>query len=134
MLEFVGLLYFALCIVVGGVAYAKNRNFIGWALLSLLITPFFALLALIAVPAKPDDFVSADSEWMLPRWFVALTFVICAIVGVRLALHNQPQQTAAAVTRTATGPAAEAALALKNATSPVLTQSAAPIPMPWPRP
>lgn len=37
-------------VIVGVLARAKNRSFIGWFLLSFLITPVFALLALMAVP------------------------------------------------------------------------------------
>ena len=40
-------------LVVGALATAKNRSFIGWFLLSFLITPVFALLALMAVPIVP---------------------------------------------------------------------------------
>ena len=37
-------------VVVGTLATAKNRSFLGWFLLSFLITPVFALLALMVVP------------------------------------------------------------------------------------
>jgi hypothetical protein len=37
-------------LVVGTLATVKNRSFIGWFLLSFLITPVFALLALMVVP------------------------------------------------------------------------------------
>ena len=37
-------------LVVGALARAKNRSFIGWFLLSFLITPLVALLALMFVP------------------------------------------------------------------------------------
>ena len=54
MMTLIGLLILSFpifAVVVGAVATAKNRSFFGWFLLSFLITPFFALLALIAVPA-----------------------------------------------------------------------------------
>jgi hypothetical protein len=44
-----GLIFF---VVVGGVARSKNRSFVGWFLLSIVITPLFALIALVAVPRK----------------------------------------------------------------------------------
>ena len=37
-------------VLVGTLATAKNRSFIGWFLLSFLITPVLALLALMVVP------------------------------------------------------------------------------------
>ena len=37
-------------VMVGALATAKNRSFFGWFLLSFLITPVFALLALMVVP------------------------------------------------------------------------------------
>ena len=37
-------------LVVGTLAMFKNRSFIGWFLLSFLITPLFALAALMIVP------------------------------------------------------------------------------------
>ena len=45
-----GLVFF---VVVGAVARSKNRYFIGWFLLSMIITPLLALIALVAVPRKP---------------------------------------------------------------------------------
>jgi hypothetical protein len=44
-----GLIFF---VVVGGVACSKNRSFVGWFLLSIVITPLFALIALVVVPRK----------------------------------------------------------------------------------
>jgi hypothetical protein len=37
-------------VMVGTLATTKNRSFLGWFLLSFLITPVFALLALMVVP------------------------------------------------------------------------------------
>jgi hypothetical protein len=37
-------------LVVGTLATAKNRSFLGWFLLSFVLTPPIALLALMAVP------------------------------------------------------------------------------------
>jgi hypothetical protein len=69
----VGFLIFS--VVVGCVATAKNRSFLGWFLLSFLITPLFALLALIAVPMReprPDPSALA--------WF-AITAAVIGVVG-----------------------------------------------------
>ena len=43
-------IFLTLAVVVGVLATAKNRSFIGWFLLSFLITPVFALLVLMSVP------------------------------------------------------------------------------------
>jgi hypothetical protein len=80
MFELFLLLWLPLCLVVGGVASAKNRNFIGWALLSLVISPFFAILALIAVPVRT---VPARTEYFghmsMPRIFLIAVAIIGAM-------------------------------------------------------
>ena len=44
--------YAVAIILVGGVAHANSRDFIGWGILALLVTPFIALLALIGLGHK----------------------------------------------------------------------------------
>jgi len=50
MLIFVWL---AASLAVGGIASGRNRSFVGWALLSLLISPLLGVLFLIAAGTKP---------------------------------------------------------------------------------
>ena len=51
-------------ILVGCVASAKGRSFVGWFLLSALFSPVLTLLALVAIPAKlrRDDFLASRIE------------------------------------------------------------------------
>jgi hypothetical protein len=93
MIELLALGYLIFAIVVGCVATAKNRSFLGWFLLSLLITPFFALLALIAVPvAKPRResafaylaiavvMVGAGVFWLMPRERAPATSTAASVI------------------------------------------------------
>lgn len=46
------LLWVAFCILIGFLASGKSRSFIGWFLLSLVISPIIGLIALLVVGEK----------------------------------------------------------------------------------
>jgi hypothetical protein len=50
---FIIFVWLAASLAVGGIASGRNRSFVGWALLSLLISPLLGVLFLIAAGTKP---------------------------------------------------------------------------------
>jgi hypothetical protein len=50
------LAYLPACVAVGCLASSKNRSGFGWFLLAVCLSPIFAILALIVVPAAPSQF------------------------------------------------------------------------------
>jgi hypothetical protein len=88
MIELLALIWILLCIVVGGVAHAKNRNAIGWFILAMIISPLFALLALIAVPVRPASRHPDPLRPLSPTWIIL--FLFCGVIGVMLALQSPP--------------------------------------------
>ena len=113
-----GWLIFA--VVVGCVATAKNRNFFGWFLLSFPITPLFAMLALIAVPAR------APQPERPVGWSRIVIVAILLVAGIIWLMPRHPS-SARIGTETTSGPI-PAALAITITPEPVS------IPLPRPRP
>jgi hypothetical protein len=72
------LFYLAACIVVGWLARSKNRSGFNWFLLAVFLSPIFAILALIVVPAMPsqfDDVLYLRKQPPLPRKIFAVIVI-----------------------------------------------------------
>lgn len=51
-MEFIVILWLVMSIFCGWIASQKGRSFLGWMLLSLLLSPLLAIVGLIAVPSR----------------------------------------------------------------------------------
>jgi hypothetical protein len=76
-----------LVIGTGIAAHARGRDAFGWALLAVLLTPFLALLLLIAFPAQPRGGTRACPQ-CAER--VARIAIVCRYCGYDLPLYRPP--------------------------------------------
>jgi hypothetical protein len=79
--------WLVLVVATGFAAHARGRDAFGWALLALLISPFLALLLLIAFPSRPHGGTRTCPQCAEQ---VARRAVVCRYCGIDLPAYRPP--------------------------------------------